>query len=175
MTEPNAAPRSLIWSPLRWLLIGEALVFTVTAQLALSLHLPNDVVPLVDTALWQLAASFGFGFFMTAVLHALGLHAMRTRQSSAQLLLKHIVSGAVAFGLLWLLVAMTAPESIFTGLVAAALAPGYAMLLVWRLFVHMLIDSETMRRNVVVLGAGHDARTFNDAMRRRSDRRGLAI
>lgn len=175
MTEPNAASRSLIWSPLRWLLIGEVLVFTVTAQLALNLHLSEDTVPLVDTALWQLAASFGFGFFMTAALHALGLHAMRTRQSSAQILLKHLVCGVVAFGLLWSLVAMTAPESIFAGLVTAALAVGYAMLLVWRLFVHMLIDSEALRRNVVVLGAGHDARTFNDAMRRRSDRRGLAI
>jgi len=177
VTEPNAAPRSLIWSPLRWLGVGEVLVFTVAAQLAFSLHAPVDTIATVDTALWHLAASLAFGFFMAATLHALGMHAVRTRQSALQAFFKYVTSAGVAFGVLWIIVAMSATETepVITSQVGAGLAFGYGMLFVWRLFVHLLIDSATMRRNVVVLGAGEGAKAFNDALRRRSDRRGLAI
>lgn len=175
MIEPNAAPRSLIWSPMRWLVIGEILVFTVAAQMAFSLHLSADAAVPMDTAVWQFSASLAFGCVMAVVLHALGMHSVRSRHTGAQLILKYTASAVIAAGMLWAMIAMTAPAAIVTGHIMTALASGYAVLMVWRIFVHLLIDSATMRRNVVVLGAGRGAKTFNDALRRSCDRRGLAI
>lgn len=175
MIEPNAAPRSMIWSPMRWLVIGEILVFTVTAQITFSLHLPAETEVSIEVAMWQLSASFAFGFVMAAVLHALGMHSIRARHTSAQTFFKYTASAAVAAFLLWFMLTISAPGELVMGHVATGLASGYAVLLVWRVFVHMLIDSATMSRNVVVLGAGRGAKAFNDALRRRCDRRGLAI
>lgn len=175
MIEPNAAPRSLIWSPMRWLVIGEILVFTVAAQIAFSLHLSADADVSFELAVWQLSASVAFGFVMAAALHALGMHSIRARQTGAQMFFKYAASAAVAAFLLWFMITISRPETLVMGHVATGLASGFAVLLVWRVLVHMLIDSAAMRRNVVVLGAGRGAKAFNDALRRRCDRRGLSI
>lgn len=174
MIEPNAAPRSLIWSPLRWLVIGEILVFTITAQIVLGLQQPAEAA-FTELSAWQFSTSIAFGLFMAAVLHALGMHSVRSRQSNFQMLLKYAASAAVAMGLLWVITTLQAPETVVTSDLVAGLSLGYAALLVWRIVVHLLIDSAALRRNVVVLGAGRGAREFNDALRRRCDRRGLEI
>ncbi|HEX7046961.1 MAG TPA: TIGR03013 family XrtA/PEP-CTERM system glycosyltransferase [Gammaproteobacteria bacterium] len=177
MTEPNNAPRSFIWPPLRWLIFGEALIFMLTAHLAIGLTVVIDpAAPESEmTVLWHGTSMVAFGLAMVVVMHAFGMHVVRSRRSTLQLLLKYFCCAAAATVLLWLIVGLSPSAMVNAGDIGTSVALGLALLVLWRLVVSVVIDSTAMRRNVVVLGAGHAARTFHDALRRRSDRRGIEI
>lgn len=175
MAESNQVPRSFIWPPLRVLIAGEIAIFLLTAHLALGLALTMEggqpEVPLG----WHALSVLAFGLTMVAVLHSLGMHVLRSRRSTLQLLLKYLCSAGVAFVLLWLIIGLSPTAAAQAGQVGTSVALGMALLLLWRLLFSLVIDSTAMRRNVVILGAGRAARTFHEALRRRSDRRGLEI
>lgn len=175
MTEPNAAPRSFIWPSLRWLIAGEVLIMAFAADLTLALHQPTDWQQGVIDVPWRIAVALAFGMMMTAVMHALGMHVVRARRSGVQLVFKYCTAALVAAGLLWLLAAAHSGANAQAGHVGSGLSLGFGLLLLWRLCINAVIDSGTLRRRVVVLGAGRAARVFNEAMRRRADRRGIDV
>ncbi|HEX6929829.1 MAG TPA: sugar transferase, partial [Gammaproteobacteria bacterium] len=175
MTEPNNAPRSFIWQPLCVLVMGETMIFMLAAHLAIGLAATAEGAQQQVTLAWHAASVIAFGLTMAAVLHALGMHVVRSRRSTLQLLLKYICT-AIAAGILLLLIIGLSPAAVIDpGHIGTSLALAIALLLLWRLVVSVLIDSTAMRRNVVVLGAGHAAQTFHESLRRRADRRGIEI
>lgn len=175
MSESNNAPRSFIWPPLRWLIFGETAIFMFAAHFAIGLAIVPEGEEQVFPVLWHAICVIAFGVTMAAVMHALGMHVVRSRRSTPQLLLKYLCAAAAAAVLLWLIVGLSPSAVIEPVHIGTGVALGFALLLLWRLLVSLLIDSTAMRRNVVVLGAGQAARTFHEALRRRSDRRGIRI
>lgn len=179
LMESNSAPRGIHWSPLRWLAAGELLIFALAAHLALGTAPVVEegetiAAPALGLSPWIALDALVFGLAMIAVMHALGMHVIRSRRSIFQLLMKYLCSAAAALALLWMLTAL-APSPAPFGHLGMSVAFGFALLLVWRLIVSVLIDSAALRRNVLVLGAGSAARCFHDTLRRRSDRRGIEI
>lgn len=175
MIETKLAPRVAAWSPLRWLLIGEILIFATAAHLAIGLHPAPAWLDPAAALQWRLGMDAGFGVLMAAVLHAFGMHVVRSRRSGIQLVLKYVLSATVAVGVLWLAIALTIDGPVQPAHLVTSLSLGFGLLLLWRLLLNLLIDSETLARNVIVLGAGRRASNFRNAMRRRSDRRGIDI
>lgn len=174
MIESKLAPRGT-WSPLRWLLVGEVLIFATAAHLALGPHPAPAWLDGASLVQWQLATALGFGVVMTLVLHALGMHVVRSRRSGVQLVLKYVLCAIASAALLWLVVRFAVVTEPQTAHLLTSLSLGFALLLFWRLVLNVVIDSEAMARNVLVLGAGKRALGFRNSMRRRSDRRGLEL
>lgn len=179
MAETREVPRSLVWGPVMWLMAGEALLFALLVPVAVGLHLSlGDEATAAATeglAAWTVAGSMLYAMLMVTGVHALGMHSVRTRQAGMHTLLKYLLGAAAGAMLMWLVIEL-APGLVANSLaVTAVTAVGIMGLAVWRGVVGGFIDSAAVRSNVLVLGAGRRAATFDAGLRRRADRRGLNV
>jgi sugar transferase (PEP-CTERM system associated) len=127
---------------------------------ALSLLLPRGAL---------IAVAVGLG------LSAMGLYQRYLRESVTGMAVRLAVG--FGFGALGLMVVYYVfPGSyVGRGVFGLTLAYGFAMVVALRLVFFQLIDEETLKRRVLVLGAGARAATILERLRRRNDRRSFSI
>lgn len=174
MFESNRVPRSVVWTPVKWLVTGEALIFALAVPFAMALH-NNLQEGQASASLTWITLSVPYVLFMLAVMHALGMHVIRSRHSAINMLLKYVCAGIAGYAGLFISV-YAMPELLpETFLLFVATATSFTAIVIWHALVGIMIDAAVMQRKVLVIGAGRHADAFNEALRRRCDRRGLNI
>lgn len=122
---------------------------------------------------WLLPRAVVFGAVMLAALVAMGLFQARLRERGIGIIFR--VLSAYLVGMLALTLLFYLLPSLFLGrgVLAIALAISFVIVIAAHLsFLYLAQDS--LKRRVVVLGAGEKAKSFM-SLRRRSDRRGFDI
>ena len=148
------------------------LIFAVYAGVTLR-FLGDPSAISVSGRIWPTALAFALVFFLA--LAAMGLYQRRFRHGTAGMVLRLIsviLLGSVAISMLYYLVPL-----IFVGRGATAYSViiAFILLLVIRYIFIRTIDQDTLKRRVLVLGAGQQAQQISQQLRRRTDRRGFLV
>lgn len=163
---------------IRWLTLLaslEVVALVLSVKLALHLRYLGDVASLADNAptLWPRALLFALT--LLAGMGALGLYQPHLRESWFGLFARQLVG--FLLGIVGLLILYFAfPDiAIGRGVFGLAIGIGFFAVQGLRLLFARLVDIESLKRRVLVLGAGHQAALIPQRMRRRTDRRGFHI
>ncbi|MEP7041522.1 MAG: TIGR03013 family XrtA/PEP-CTERM system glycosyltransferase [Dokdonella sp.] len=162
-----------------WLLgLGELLVLIGAAFLAIYLRYittPNPLEAYVSHWWLQLGRAGIFAIVLMLGLGALGLYQTHLRETWFGMLARQ----AVGFALGWVglvVVYYVIPQArIGRGILALALLIGFIAIAAFRALAMRLVDVDSLKRRVLVLGAGSRASLIPQTMRRRADRRGFSI
>lgn len=115
------------------------------------------------------------GVLMTLAMASFGLYQIESRYNLAGFLLRLVLSfvfGTVALLVLYYVLPQT---YIGRGVLAIALAIGFLSVVCVRWAQEYALGMTSLRRRVLVLGAGCNAETINSRLRRRSDRRSFNL
>ncbi|TCO41276.1 TIGR03013 family XrtA/PEP-CTERM system glycosyltransferase [Dokdonella fugitiva] len=170
--------RALRRQSIRWLtllVLLELASLTLGVQLAARLRYFADAPALAGFSenLWLR----GLLFAVTIVLgmSALGLYQQHLRENWFGLFARQLVGFVLGvLGLITIYYLFPA-VAIGRGVFAIAIVIGFAAVQGWRVLIARLVDVESLKRRVLVLGAGNNAATIPQRMRRRTDRRGFII
>jgi sugar transferase (PEP-CTERM system associated) len=174
--ENGTVIHSVIWRPMRWLIGGELFLFMLTVPLAIGRYFPASDDDMPNRLGDDMLAGLVFALVMVLILHALGMHVIRTRHKTSQDLLKYLGALAMGFGVLWILLRVSSDiPQVPVDRLAFSLLSGFAGIVLWRSLINTLIESKVMRHRILVYGAGQRAGLLFDVMRRQSDRRGIEL
>lgn len=123
--------------------------------------------------IWPIALAFALVFFLS--LAAMGLYQRRFRHGTAGMVLRlgaAIFLGSIAISVLYYLFPVI---FIGRGATAISIAIAFFLLLLIRIIFIRTIDQDTLKRRVLVLGAGQQAQQISQQLRRRTDRRGFLV
>lgn len=158
-------------------LLGEALLLGGTVFLAVYLRFiaypdPLQTYATLDT---QLLRASVFTAMIMLGMTAMGMYQTHVRATRFGVIARQAV--AFFLGTLGLLVLYYLVPQIETGrgVLALALAIGFLVVLVFRLFFARLVDVETLKQRVLVVGAGERAAMIEHRLRRRADRRAFKL
>ncbi|HHM04758.1 MAG TPA: TIGR03013 family PEP-CTERM/XrtA system glycosyltransferase [Gammaproteobacteria bacterium] len=118
-------------------------------------------------SLWPQAVVFALGFQLTMV--GMGLYQRNLREGLGGMALRITLSGIVAVAVLSLLFFVFPDLLLGRGVFGAAFVAGLVGVVITRLVFFHVIDQETLKRRVLVLGAGRRAAHISERLRRRSD------
>ncbi len=113
--------------------------------------------------------------FITGAMAAFGLYQVHLRHSRTDILLRIVLSfafGGIALAVLYYLVP---PAYIGRGVLVMTLAASAVGVLLVRLAWARVFQMESLKRRVLVFGAGKNADLINSRMRRKADRRSFTI
>jgi len=113
--------------------------------------------------------------FITLAMAAFGLYQIESRHRRGDFLLRLVLSFAFGAISLWILYYVLPQAYIGRGVLAIALAVGFILIVCVRWAQEYTLGIESLRRRILVLGAGNNAETINGRLRRRSDRRSFTI
>lgn len=162
----------------RWLLILALVEIVVLALwVKVALHLRYIATPATLLAfsqyLWPRAALFSI--VIVAGMAALGLYQAYMRETWFGLVARQavgfVLGGAVLIILYYVFPLAYIGRSVF----GIAFAGGFLTIVGLRVAFMRLIDVDSLKRRILVLGAGRRAALIPQRMRRRSDRRGFLI
>ncbi len=163
---------------LRWrVVLGtcEMVLFAASLVLATFLRYWNLPEDLELHTHFLFVRAVAFGVVMVASLVALGLYQPRMRESWPGLLARQ----AIAFAFGWIAVAllyyMVPRSDVGRGVLGMALLIAFPLIAGFRAIFMRLIDAETLKRRVLVLGSGRRAALIAQRMRRRVDRRNFKL
>lgn len=108
-------------------------------------------------------------------LAAMGLYQRRFRHGKAGMIIRLSTAFAVALLALSLVNYMVPAFYLGRGVTAIAFILDFFMIFMVRLIFLRTIDQDTLKRRVLVLGAGTQAQLITQQLRRRTDRRGFVI
>ena len=116
-----------------------------------------------------------FAIVMFLALGAMGLYQRRFRHGTAGMMLR-LVAGFV-FGVILMSIVYYLFPPLFLGRGAVAYSFGIAFVLIMilRYIFIQTIDQDTLKRRILVLGAGSQALQITQQLRRRTDRRGFLV
>jgi len=162
-----------------WLLgVGEFLVLIGAAFLAIYIRYittPSPLEAYVSHWWLQLGRAGIFAIVLMLGLGALGLYQTHLRETWFGMLARQ----AVGFALGWVglvVVYYVIPQArIGRGILAIALLIAFIAIAGFRALAMRLVDVDSLKRRVLVLGAGLRAALIPQTMRRRADRRGFSI
>ncbi|MCI0504593.1 MAG: sugar transferase, partial [Gammaproteobacteria bacterium] len=148
------------------------LIFAVYAGIALR-FLGDSALVNGGSRIWIIAVTFALVFFLA--LAAMGLYQRRFRHGTVGMVLRlaaAMVLGSIAISVLYYLL-----PAIFVGRGATAFSVliAFVLILLIRYIFIRTIDQDTLKRRVLVLGAGHQAQQISQQLRRRTDRRGFLV
>jgi sugar transferase (PEP-CTERM system associated) len=163
---------------LRWLtLLGTCEVLLLAASLNAATWIrfapsPEDLAASTHSVTAR-AAMFAIVIFLS--MAALGEYRSTLRMSWRGQLARHAI--AFAFGGLALVVGYyVIPQAyVGRGVLAMALVIAFIVTAAFRALFMRLVEMESLKRRVLVLGAGERAAQIHNRMRRRSDRRGFCL
>lgn len=116
-----------------------------------------------------------FALVIAAGMASLGLYQTHLRETWFGLLARQAV-GFVLGGISLIVIYYVFPLAyIGRGVFGIALAFGFVVVAVFRVVFARVVDTEALKRRVLVLGSGRRAALIPQRMRRRSDRRGFSI
>lgn len=162
----------------RWLVVLaglEVILLTLCVRVAAHLRYVRDPAMLADFSehLWPRALLVGV--VVTGGLAALGLYEAHLRESWFGLVARQAI-GFVLGGIALIIVYYVFPDAyIGRPVLGIALALGFVAIALFRLVFMGLADAESLKRRILVVGAGERAALIAQRMRRRSDRRGFHV
>jgi sugar transferase (PEP-CTERM system associated) len=162
----------------RWLLlfgVAELLLLAGSLQLAMYLRYFRNVDERIGFSHQLTLRSFIFAAVILLGMAALGEYRTHLRTT----LLGAVARQAVAFvigGLLLVVGYYVVPQAyVGRGVLGIALAIGFLAVMVFRLLFMRVVEIESLKPRVLILGTGHRAAQIHNRMRRRSDRRGFTV
>lgn len=162
----------------RWLLLLAALEFVLlTLSLVLAMHVRywSDPEGLAFHSPYLIVRALMFGVIIVAALAALGMYQPRLRESGFGLLARQFL-GFIVGGIGAVIVFYVIPQVyVGRGVLGIALLIAFPLVAVFRTVFMRLVDVESLKRRVLVLGSGRRAAMVDERMRRRVDRRGFNL
>ncbi len=159
----------LLLGCVEWLLLG------ATLYLAMRIRFPGDPASLAESLRHPRLQALLFGALLILGMAAMGMYQPHMRETLAGRMARLAVG--MGLGVLGLTVIYYLLPSMHVGrgILAIAVVLGFLVVLLLRSGFQRLLDSQTLRRRVLVLGAGQSAALIPQLLRRRSDRRGFAL
>ena len=156
-----------------WLM--ELGVLVASVLLASRVRFQNDPETYRAFSEFAIARAVLVAGFMTLAMASFGLYQIESRHNRVDFLLRLVLS--FAFGAIGLLVLYyVLPQAyIGRGVLAMALAIGFVLVIGVRWAQEYTLGMESLRRRVLVLGAGNNADTINIRLRRRADRKSFVV
>ncbi|WP_455366971.1 TIGR03013 family XrtA/PEP-CTERM system glycosyltransferase [Kaarinaea lacus] len=148
------------------------LIFAVYAGIALR-FLGDPSAFNADGRIWPTALAFALVFFLA--LAAMGLYQRRFRHGTAGMVLRLAVAILLASAVIGLLYYLLPVLFIGRGATAFSIGIAFILILLIRFIFIRTIDQDTLKRRVLVLGAGQQALQISQQLRRRTDRRGFLV
>lgn len=162
----------------RWLLLLamlEVALLTLCVKLASQLRYIADEPSLIGFSEYVWPRALLFALVIAAGMAALGLYQAHLRETWFGLLARQAV-GFVFGGIALIVIYYVFPLAyIGRSVFGIALVFGFVVIAAFRVVFTRLVDTEALKRRVLVLGAGRRAALILQRMRRRSDRRGFSI
>jgi len=162
--------------PVSFFILGavEFLVLMFAVYAGLALRFLGDPTVLSNVSeIWPTALTFSLVFFLA--LASMGLYQRRFRHGTTGMVLRlaaAIVLGSISIGMLYYLVPVI---FIGRGATAFSILIAFILILLIRYIFIQTIDQDTLKRRVLVLGAGQQAQQISQQLRRRTDRRGFLV
>ncbi|MFV0276887.1 MAG: TIGR03013 family XrtA/PEP-CTERM system glycosyltransferase [Parahaliea sp.] len=149
----------------------EALLFIAAFHLGAHLYFLRDSVQMEDHISAILPRALIFSAITVASMTAMGLYKPQLRDGSNGILLR-LMSAFVLTILGMSFVFYLLPNlHLWRGVFAQSVMVAFVISLLGRWSFSRIVDNETLKTNVLVLGAGERARIAVNALRRKSDRR----
>jgi sugar transferase (PEP-CTERM system associated) len=170
--------RFLRQQAMRWLLfmgVVEFLLLIASVYLALQLRFVNDVGAVRELSHGLFPRVLLFACAMVLGMLALGMYQAQMRESTFGALVRQTI--AFAMGSLFLVIVYyVIPQAyIGRGVFGLSIVIGFVLLRVFRLMFLNLMDTNILKRRILVYGTGHRAAFIAHWLRRNSDRRSFAI
>jgi sugar transferase (PEP-CTERM system associated) len=162
----------------RWLLfmgVVEFLLLLVAVQLALHVRFPTDAGAIHDLSIGLLPRSVLFACAMILGMLALGMYQAQMRDSSFGGIIRQAIGFAIA-SLFLIIVYYLIPQAyIGRGVFGLSIVIGFVLVRAFRAMFLNLMDTNILKRRILVYGTGHRAAFIAHWLRRNSDRRSFAI
>ena len=162
----------------RWLILlagSELLLLMLALHLGMHVRYWGSPEGFEQSSHHLMVRALVFAAVQVCALASLGLYQPRLRESWSGLLARQVVGfilGGTGVALLYYAV----PQFyVGRGVLALALLIALPLLLVFRRLFMRLIDVETLKRRVLIMGAGQRAAMVMERMRRQVDRRGFHV
>ncbi|HEX4479756.1 MAG TPA: TIGR03013 family XrtA/PEP-CTERM system glycosyltransferase [Rudaea sp.] len=170
--------RFLRQQAMRWLLfmaVVEFLLLDFAVYCALRLRYVGDEGAYRDFAHGLFSRGTLFACAMVLGMLALGMYQAQMRESTFGTLVRQTI--AFAIGSLFLVIVYYLIPQVYIGrgVFALAVLVGFVLVRIFRLMFLNLMDTNFLKRRVVVYGTGHRAAFIAHWLRRNSDRRSFAI
>jgi sugar transferase (PEP-CTERM system associated) len=167
--------RMYVKVPIVLLALVEGLLLVFATYLAAAMRFGGDELPDWAVPSGQLLpAALLFALFGLLSLFAFGLYSVRSRTSTAGMLVRVIAAVANAAALLAIVFYVFPAITVGRGVLGLAAAVAVVSLVVARLLFERIVDQDLFKRRVLVYGAGRRATSLLE-LRRRSDTRGFRI
>lgn len=162
----------------RWLMLfgmAELLLLACSLHLAMHLRYLRNADELVDVSHHLLLRSVIFAAVIMFGMAALGEYRTHLRTTWQGAVARQAVAFVIG-GLLLIIGYYLVPQAyVGRGVLSMALAIGFLMVMVFRLLFMRVVEIESLKPRVLILGTGQRAAQIHNRMRRRSDRRGFTV
>ncbi|HUA80346.1 MAG TPA: TIGR03013 family XrtA/PEP-CTERM system glycosyltransferase [Dyella sp.] len=162
----------------RWLLLfgmTELLLLASSLYLAMHLRYFRNADELIDFSHHLLLRSLIFASAIMLGMAALGEYRTHLRTTWQGAVARQAV-GFVIGGVLLVIGYYVVPQAyVGRGVLSMALVMGFLAVMMFRLLFMRLVDIESLKPRLLILGTGQRASLIHNRMRRRSDRRGFTI
>ncbi|HEY0179709.1 MAG TPA: TIGR03013 family XrtA/PEP-CTERM system glycosyltransferase [Dokdonella sp.] len=162
----------------RWLLLlasCEVVLLTLSVKLALHLRYIADAPTLAGLSEYLWPRAVLFALVIAGGMASLGLYQPHLRETWFGLLARQAVGFVLGAVALFIIYYMFPLVYIGRSLLGIALPIGFVAIAAFRVVFTRLVDTEALKRRVLVLGSGRRAALIPQRMRRRTDRRGFTI
>ncbi|HET7586557.1 MAG TPA: TIGR03013 family XrtA/PEP-CTERM system glycosyltransferase [Gammaproteobacteria bacterium] len=163
--------------PLQIILIGaiETLLLVISFYLAAYLRFEGQPAVVADNLGPLHYPALLFAGMMILSLSAMGLYQIGLRERRTGILLRLVVGFGVGIVLLMLIYYIFPVLYVGRGVLALAVALSFLFIMLLRPALLKVLDIESIKPRVLVLGTGSKASSIIKRMRRRSDRRGFRL
>jgi sugar transferase (PEP-CTERM system associated) len=161
----------------RWMLVlgvGEFLLLGLAFWVAAHIRFAGST-DLSDLSERLLVSSIAFATLIVLGLAALGLYQVVLRDSWFGMLTRQVVGFLLGSASIVILFYLVPQIRIGRGVLGIAVLLGFVFVATFRVGFMRTVDTEAMRRRILVLGVGERADLILKRMRRRADRRGFTI
>ena len=162
----------------RWLLLFgviELLLLASSLHLAMRLRYLRNADELMDVSHHLLLRSFIFASVIMLGIAAFGGYRQHLRTTWQGAVARQAVAFVIG-GLLLVVGYYAVPQAyVGRGVLGIALAIGFLAVMVFRLLFMRVVEIESLKPRVLILGTGQRAAQIHNRMRRRTDRRGFTL
>jgi sugar transferase (PEP-CTERM system associated) len=162
----------------RWLLlfgITELLLLASSLYLAMHLRYFRNADDLVDVSHHLLLRSFIFALVIMLGMAALGEYRTHMRTTWQGTVARQAVAFVIG-GLMLVVGYYIVPQAyVGRGVLFLALLTGFLAVMMFRLLFMRMVEIESLKPRILILGTGQRAAQIHNRMRRRSDRRGFTV
>lgn len=170
--------RLLRQQSIRWHLLlgaGEFVLFAVSLYLATCLRYVADPAQMHEYMHHLVERSAVFAAVMMFGMAALGLYQPQMRETRFGILARQAVAFAVSGFALVVLYYVLPQAYVGRGILVIAMLLSLLFVSLYRAAFQHMVNTEVLKRRIIVLGAGRRAVEIHDRLRRRADRRGFHV